>query len=152
MDRHSSIAQVFRGHTQNALSYLTIISDRRLSIIFLGHHRSQLITVLGVIIANDFPTQYPALPGQIQALLQAQDPKVVHVGLLALKELTRAYKYVEHLPPPVLVWLFPGILTANPPILLLSNIFGNLQIQGNGPRTCGRHYCRLLPCHSPDWY
>ena len=60
-----------------------------------GHPSSQLITVLGVIIANDFPSQYTVLPGQIQALLQSQDPKVVHVGLLALKELTRAYKYVN---------------------------------------------------------
>ncbi|KAK3816011.1 MAG: armadillo-type protein [Benniella sp.] len=74
--------------------------------------RSQLITVLGVIIANDFPSQYTALPGQIQALLQSQDPKIVHVGLLALKELTRAYKFKATEREPVediIVTFFPAI-------------------------------------------
>ncbi|KAG0369812.1 hypothetical protein BGZ54_008807, partial [Gamsiella multidivaricata] len=55
--------------------------------------RTQLITVLGVILANDFPAKYPGYPSQVQALLQSQDPKIVYVGLVALKELTRVYKF-----------------------------------------------------------
>jgi hypothetical protein len=57
-------------------------------------HSTQLITVLGVVLSNDFPSKYPGYLGQVQNLLQSQDPKVVYVGLLALKEVTRVYKYV----------------------------------------------------------
>ncbi|KAG9323012.1 hypothetical protein KVV02_008080 [Mortierella alpina] len=55
--------------------------------------RTQLITVLGVILANDFPSKFPSYLSQVQTLLQSQDPKMVYIGLLALKELTRVYKF-----------------------------------------------------------
>ncbi|KAG0361643.1 hypothetical protein BG005_007650 [Podila minutissima] len=55
--------------------------------------RTQLLTVLGVILANDFPTKYPGYLAQVQTLLQSQDPKTVFIGLLALKETTRVYKF-----------------------------------------------------------
>jgi len=50
------------------------------------------MTVLGVILSNDFPSKFPSYVGQVQALLQSQDPKMVYIGLLGLKELTRVYK------------------------------------------------------------
>ncbi|KAG0343672.1 hypothetical protein BG004_005100 [Podila humilis] len=55
--------------------------------------RTQLLTVLGVILVNDFPEKYPGYFAQVQTLLQSQDPKTVFIGLLALKELTRVYKF-----------------------------------------------------------
>lgn len=55
-------------------------------------YSTQLLTVLGVILANDFPTKYPGYLAQVQTLLQSQDPKTVFIGLLALKETTRVYK------------------------------------------------------------
>jgi len=51
-----------------------------------------LITVLGVILSNDFPSKYPGYLATVQTLLQSQDPKIVFVGLLALKEVLRVYK------------------------------------------------------------
>lgn len=57
--------------------------------------RAQLITVLGVILSNDFPAKYPGYLATVQTLLQSQDPKIVFVGLLALKEVLRVYKYAN---------------------------------------------------------
>ncbi|KAI8358296.1 armadillo-type protein [Mortierella sp. GBAus27b] len=74
--------------------------------------RSQLIAVLGVILINDFPSEYPGYPAQVQALLQSQDPKIVYVGLLALKELTRTYKFKAAEREPVediIATFFPAI-------------------------------------------
>ncbi|KAF9970777.1 hypothetical protein BGZ65_010888, partial [Modicella reniformis] len=74
--------------------------------------RSQLITVLGVILSNDFPSKYPGYHAQVQALLQSQDPKIVYVGLLALKELTRVYKFKATEREPVddiIATFFPAI-------------------------------------------
>ncbi|KAG0229469.1 hypothetical protein BGW42_001559 [Actinomortierella wolfii] len=74
--------------------------------------RTQLVTVLGVILANDFPAKYPGYLTQVQTLLQSQDIKIVYTGLLALKELTRVYKFkVEDREPvdEIVANFFPAI-------------------------------------------
>lgn len=75
-----------------------VVTRPKSLIVGLSHHlvmvySTQLLTVLGVILANDFPTKYPGYLAQVQTLLQSQDPKTVFIGLLALKETTRVYKY-----------------------------------------------------------
>ncbi|KAF9161693.1 hypothetical protein DFQ26_004323 [Actinomortierella ambigua] len=74
--------------------------------------RTQLVTVLGVILANDFPAKYPGYLSQVQTLLQSQDIKIVYTGLLALKELTRVYKFkIEEREPvdEIVANFFPAI-------------------------------------------
>ncbi|KAF8935125.1 hypothetical protein BGZ47_010058 [Haplosporangium gracile] len=85
--------------------------------------RTQLLTVLGTILSNDFPAKYPGYLTQVQSLLQSQDPKIVFVGLLALKEVTRVYKFkVSDREPvdeiiatffPVIQQIGTGLLSAN---------------------------------------
>ncbi|KAG0045066.1 hypothetical protein BGZ83_009681 [Gryganskiella cystojenkinii] len=74
--------------------------------------RAQLITVLGVILSNDFPANYPGYLATVQTLLQSQDPKIVFVGLLALKEVLRVYKFkIEEREPvdEIIANFFPAI-------------------------------------------
>ncbi|KAG0306184.1 hypothetical protein BGZ98_002842 [Dissophora globulifera] len=85
--------------------------------------RTQLLTVLGVILSNDFPANYPSYLGLVQNLLQSQEPKTVFVGLLALKELTRVYKFKvserEHVEEiiaaffPIIQQIGSGLVNAN---------------------------------------
>ncbi|KAI8603528.1 armadillo-type protein [Dissophora ornata] len=87
--------------------------------------RAQLITVLGVILANDFPSKYPGYLGQVQTLLQSQDPKIVFVGLLALKELTRVYKFKVSDREPVeeiIATFFPAIQQIGTGLINASNV------------------------------
>ncbi|KAG0224632.1 armadillo-type protein [Mortierella sp. GBAus27b] len=55
--------------------------------------RAQLITVLGTILSSDFPTKFPGYLTMVQNLLQSQDSTTVLVGLIALKEVLRVYKF-----------------------------------------------------------
>ncbi|KAF9586016.1 hypothetical protein BGW38_010410 [Lunasporangiospora selenospora] len=85
--------------------------------------RTQLVTVLGVILSNDFPTKFPGYLAQVQTLLQSQDPKIVFVGLLGLKEVLRVYKFkIEDREPldeiianffPAIQQIGAGLITAN---------------------------------------
>ncbi|KAF9202388.1 hypothetical protein BGZ49_007438 [Haplosporangium sp. Z 27] len=87
--------------------------------------RSQLITVLGVILSNDFPEKYPGFPTQVQSLLQSQDPKIVYVGLLALKELTRTYKFKVSEREPieeVIATFFPAIQQIGAGLINANNV------------------------------
>ncbi|KAF9114888.1 hypothetical protein BGX27_009533 [Mortierella sp. AM989] len=87
--------------------------------------RSQLITVLGVILSNDFPEKYPSYPVQVQGLLQSQDPKIVYVGLLALSELTRVYKFRVSDREPVeelIAGFFPAILQIGTELVNANNV------------------------------
>ncbi|KAF9570176.1 hypothetical protein EC968_002115 [Mortierella alpina] len=74
--------------------------------------RTQLITVLGTILSNDFPAKFPGYLDTVQTLLQSQDPKIVFVGLIALKEVLRVYKFkVEDREPVdgIIATFFPAI-------------------------------------------
>ncbi|KAF9190108.1 hypothetical protein BGZ50_000457 [Haplosporangium sp. Z 11] len=87
--------------------------------------RTQLITVLGVILANDFPSKYPGYISQVQNLLQSHDPKVVYVGLLALKELTRVYKFKVSEREPVeeiIATFFPAIQQIGTGLMSANNV------------------------------
>lgn len=68
------------------------IRDESTNIIEFPANSAQLITALGVMLSNDFPSKWPGYLAQVQTLLQSQDPKVVFVGLIALKEVLRVYK------------------------------------------------------------
>ncbi|KAF9115179.1 hypothetical protein BGX27_008657 [Mortierella sp. AM989] len=74
--------------------------------------RAQLITVLGTILSNDFPAKFPGYLNTVQTMLQSQDPKIVFVGLIALKEVLRVYKFkVEDREPldEIIATFFPAI-------------------------------------------
>ncbi|KAF9433333.1 hypothetical protein BGZ76_009597 [Entomortierella beljakovae] len=87
--------------------------------------RTQLITILGVILSNDFPEKYPNYPALVQNLLQSQDPKIVYVGLLALKELTRVYKFKATEREPVdtiIINFFPAIQQIGTELVNANNV------------------------------
>ncbi|KAG0255719.1 hypothetical protein BG011_004960 [Mortierella polycephala] len=74
--------------------------------------RSQLITVLGTVLSNDFPAKFPGYLSTVQTMLQSQDHKIVYVGLIALKEVLRIYKFkVEEREPmeEIIANFFPAI-------------------------------------------
>ncbi|KAF9929113.1 hypothetical protein FBU30_001842 [Linnemannia zychae] len=87
--------------------------------------RTQLLTVLGTILSNDFPAKYPGYLTQVQSLLQSQDPKIVHVGLLALKEVTRVYKFKVSDREPVdeiIATFFPAIQQIGTGLISANNV------------------------------
>ncbi|KAG0296044.1 hypothetical protein BGZ96_010335 [Linnemannia gamsii] len=87
--------------------------------------RSQLLTVLGTILSNDFPDKYPSYLPQVQSLLQSQDPKTVFVGLLALKEVTRVYKFKVTEREPVdeiIATFFPAIQQIGAGLISANNV------------------------------
>ncbi|KAF9544191.1 hypothetical protein EC957_012332 [Mortierella hygrophila] len=87
--------------------------------------RTQLLTVLGTILSNDFPAKYPGYLTQVQSLLQSQDPKIVFVGLLALKEVTRVYKFKVSDREPVdeiIATFFPAIQQIGTGLVSANNV------------------------------
>ncbi|KAG0058926.1 hypothetical protein BGZ90_004701 [Linnemannia elongata] len=87
--------------------------------------RTQLLTVLGTILSNDFPAKYPGYLSQVQSLLQSQDPKIVFVGLLALKEVTRVYKFKVSDREPVdeiIATFFPAIQQIGTGLISANNV------------------------------
>ncbi|KAI1302858.1 hypothetical protein EDD11_005462 [Mortierella claussenii] len=87
--------------------------------------RSQLITVLGTILSNDFPEKYPGYLSTVQTLLQSQDPKIVFVGLIALKEVLRVYKFKVQDREPVdeiIATFFPAIQQIGAGLISSNNI------------------------------
>ncbi|KAF9907671.1 hypothetical protein EC991_010703 [Linnemannia zychae] len=87
--------------------------------------RTQLLTVLGTILSNDFPAKYPSYLAQVQSLLQSQDPKIVFVGLLALKEVTRVYKFKVSDREPVdeiIATFFPAIQQIGTGLISANNV------------------------------
>ncbi|KAK3832183.1 MAG: armadillo-type protein [Linnemannia elongata] len=87
--------------------------------------RTQLLTVLGTILSNDFPAKYPGYLTQVQSLLQSQDPKIVFVGLLALKEVTRVYKFKVSDREPVdeiIATFFPAIQQIGTGLISANNV------------------------------
>ncbi|KAF9586050.1 hypothetical protein BGW38_010110 [Lunasporangiospora selenospora] len=91
-----------------------VIKERIIQLIVMAPTlvRTQLITVLGIILSNDFPSNYAGFLPQVQSLLQSQDPQAIYVGLLAIKEVTRVYKFKATGRTPmdeVIVTFFPAI-------------------------------------------
>ncbi|KAF9437361.1 hypothetical protein BGZ76_001078 [Entomortierella beljakovae] len=87
--------------------------------------RTQLITVLGTILSNDFPEKYPGYLTAVQNLLQSQDPKIVFVGLIALKEVLRVYKFkVENREPveEIIATFFPAIQQIGTGLISSNNV------------------------------
>ncbi|KAF9147435.1 hypothetical protein BG015_010946 [Linnemannia schmuckeri] len=87
--------------------------------------RTQLLTVLGTILSNDFPAKYPGYLTQVQSLLQSQDPKIVFIGLLALKEVTRVYKFKVSDREPVdeiIATFFPAIQQIGTGLISANNV------------------------------
>ncbi|KAG0315466.1 hypothetical protein BGZ97_008202 [Linnemannia gamsii] len=87
--------------------------------------RTQLITVLGTILSNDFPTKYPGYLNTVQTLLQSQDPKIVFVGLIALKEVLRVYKFkIEDREPvdEIIANFFPAIQQIGAGLINANNV------------------------------
>ncbi|KAF9202029.1 hypothetical protein BGZ49_007782 [Haplosporangium sp. Z 27] len=87
--------------------------------------RTQLITVLGTILSNDFPEKYPGYLSTVQTLLQSQDPKIVYVGLIALKEVLRVYKFkVEGREPvdEIIATFFPAIQQIGAGLISANNV------------------------------
>ncbi|KAF9361062.1 hypothetical protein BGX26_006150 [Mortierella sp. AD094] len=87
--------------------------------------RTQLITVLGTILSNDFPAKYPGYLNTVQTMLQSQDPKVVFVGLIALKEVLRVYKFkIEEREPvdEIIATFFPAIQQIGAGLISTNNV------------------------------
>ncbi|KAF9170410.1 hypothetical protein BGX20_009005 [Mortierella sp. AD010] len=87
--------------------------------------RTQLITVLGTILSNDFPAKYPGYLNTVQTMLQSQDPKVVFVGLIALKEVLRVYKFkIEEREPvdEIIATFFPAIQQIGAGLINANNV------------------------------
>ncbi|KAF8934669.1 hypothetical protein BGZ52_003629 [Haplosporangium bisporale] len=87
--------------------------------------RAQLITALGVMLSNDFPSKWPGYLAQVQTLLQSQDPKVVFVGLIALKEVLRVYKFkIEDREPvdEIIGTFFPAIQQIGAGLIAANNL------------------------------
>ncbi|KAG0017779.1 hypothetical protein BGZ80_007926 [Entomortierella chlamydospora] len=87
--------------------------------------RTQLITVLGTILSNDFPAKYPGYLNAVQTMLQSQDPKVVFVGLIALKEVLRVYKFkIEEREPvdEIIATFFPAIQQIGAGLISANNV------------------------------
>lgn len=55
-------------------------------------YRVQLTSSLNTILSNDFPDQWPNFVNEVQGLLTSQDPRMVYVGLLSLREVVKVYQ------------------------------------------------------------
>ncbi|KAI8100099.1 armadillo-type protein [Halteromyces radiatus] len=53
----------------------------------------QLTSCLHTILSNDFPEQWSQFVGELENLLSSNDPRLVYVGLLALREVVRVYQW-----------------------------------------------------------
>ncbi|KAI7886446.1 ARM repeat-containing protein [Lichtheimia hyalospora FSU 10163] len=53
----------------------------------------QLTSSLNTILSNDFPDQWPNFVNEVQGLLTSQDPRMVYVGLLSLREVVKVYQW-----------------------------------------------------------
>ncbi|KAF8941533.1 hypothetical protein BGZ58_006936 [Dissophora ornata] len=87
--------------------------------------RKQLITVLGTILSNDFPSKFPGYLTTVQNLLQSQDPKMVYVGLIALKEVLRVYKFKTEDREPmyeIIATFFPAIQQIGAGLISADNV------------------------------
>ncbi|KAF9898563.1 hypothetical protein BX616_003874, partial [Lobosporangium transversale] len=87
--------------------------------------RTQLITVLGTILSNDFPQKFPGYLNTVQTLLQSQDHKIVFVGLIALKEVLRVYKFkIEEREPldEIISTFFPAIQQIGAGLISANNV------------------------------
>ncbi|RKP10883.1 armadillo-type protein [Thamnocephalis sphaerospora] len=53
----------------------------------------QLVACLSVILENEYPANWPQLLPMLQEMLQSNEQKVVHSGLLALREAVKVYQW-----------------------------------------------------------
>ncbi|KAL1924145.1 uncharacterized protein VTP21DRAFT_7180 [Calcarisporiella thermophila] len=91
-----------------------IIRENILQVLVLSSNqvRVQLTACLGMILATDYPNQWPTFLDQVQSMLTATEPRTVYVGLLALREVVKSYQWkVENREPlrEIVKRLFPTL-------------------------------------------
>ncbi|KAF7728772.1 hypothetical protein EC973_005610 [Apophysomyces ossiformis] len=73
----------------------------------------QLTSTLNTILSNDFPEQWPNFVNEVQNFLSSSDVRLVYVGLLALREVVKVYRWksMERRDPlkEIIKLTFPGI-------------------------------------------
>ncbi|KAI9281483.1 armadillo-type protein [Sporodiniella umbellata] len=53
----------------------------------------QLTSTLNTILTNDFPEKWPNFVGELEKFITSTDVRLVYVGLLTLREVTKAYQW-----------------------------------------------------------